>query len=604
MTTRKFSKFVTINAMAMAVVAATALSTQAAVIMDNPAQIYPNDPSAWDNTTELWITTTDNQNTSMTLNDQGGITTVNVKDTNIGGGKGAVGKLTVTGSNAVWNSSSSLFVGRSFGSQATLDINDGATVNAGWLYIGDPIGSASSATTGTVTLTNGSTLTTTHGFYLGGTMGSSGTLNILSGSTFNSTGTASIAAAGAASSGILTVDGIGSKWNANGAINVGCYTDGHGELNISHGGAVDAGNNVVTVGSSGPGFLNITSGGTLISGGTTSIGNVLAAAYGNAIIDGDGSTWTLNGSLNALRGELTVSNGGMIVANGIATYTGGTPVFSLYFNGGILKPLKSIDEFLGGDFKALVLTDSGSRPALTMQVDVSSVGLNHVFTGTGGFAKTGTGTLTLNGNQAYTGLTDIKAGKLTGEASFAGSLTIRNGASYTPGGPSNQAPHYGVWNANIAGNYTQEHGATLTMDIGSAGSDLLTVGGHVTLDGILALVFHGSLDADYYVLIDNLGSSAITGMFSDILFGSNWVTLMSSDYLANGGTFELNNITYVLSATGNASTGSLYGGNDLILSIGPGDLGSIGPIGPAVPEPASLSLLGLGTAALIARRRK
>ncbi|MCL2641381.1 MAG: hypothetical protein FWD53_11080, partial [Phycisphaerales bacterium] len=513
MTTRKVSKFLAVHAMATAAVAATVLSppisVRAAILMENPAQISPDtDPAMWDDTTEVWIAKDSDQNASMILNGQGGITTVNIKNTIIGKGAHGTGELTVTGNGTTWNSDT-LYLGYTNGSNGFLYINDGASVTANRIDLSCPSGSSRYAqSTGSITLTNNSTLTGTGNVvYIGGVNGT-GIIDVLSGSTFNSKGIAIVGGATAGTSyGFVTVDGEGSTWNHDGNIEIALFYE-------------------------------------------TSIG------------------------------ELNISNGGLVAAKRLITLQG---TASINFNGGTLKPLVSEASFIHGKYHALTLTDTASRPALTMQVDDGlSVGVTQVFTGTGGIAKTGGGTFTLNGNQAYTGLTDVKDGTFMGKASFAGSLAVRDGGIYAPGGASNADK---VWTTNIAKNYTQNSGGTLMLDVGKNGSDMLVVGGNVSLGGILELVFNGKLDADYYVLIDNLGSKAVNGFFSDILFGNDWVELTYMVGTGGGGWFMVDDVTYYLTYAGDSATGSIYGGNDVILSL----TGS-GSYTPAVPEPASLSL--------------
>ena len=73
----------------------------------------------------------------------------------------------------------------------------------------------------------------------------------------------------------------------------------------------------VYVGYYGPGYLNITSGGTVSTGGITYIGNESAASgygSGTVTVDGSGSSWT-TGQLDvgyAGTGSLTISNGASV----------------------------------------------------------------------------------------------------------------------------------------------------------------------------------------------------------------------------------------------------------------------------------------------------
>jgi len=578
--------------MAMAVMAA--ISARADVTVVNPAYIAPDpDPSTWNSGVDLTIGTTAGQSASVTLDNgttDNAITSVDLASTYLGGANTADGNLTVTGNGATWHTTS-LLVGYRFGSTATLNIDNGGAVSATYFYIGRSAGSASFSTTGTVTLTNGSTAS---GFdvELGGAAASTGILNILSGSTFTSTGPTELAQESVGSSGIVNVNN--ATWNAGGTIYIGYTTGGTGELNISNGGVVNMGTNALNDGDLyGHGTLSITTGGTLITGGTSQLGGSINTTYGIVTIDGDGSSWTAtNGYIDVTRGVMTISNGGLVTANAILASSGGAVTTALFFNGGIFKPTSTAQpSCIGGAFDSLILTDTPTRPALTMQVDIASASLAEVFTGTGGITKTGTGTLTFNGAETYTGLTDVAAGKLMGETSFAGSLTVRDGAIYAPGGPNNVGPAFGAWTAHIGGGYTQESGASLLMDIGSLGSDMLVVNGDVSLDGDLFLHTNGTRNADFYVLIDNLGSDPVSGDFANIFLDGNLLTLTPMAGMNGGGSFLLNGTTYYFSYAGLASTGGALGGNDVILTT-------------IIPEPASLSILALGAATLFTRRRK
>ncbi|MCL2640612.1 MAG: PEP-CTERM sorting domain-containing protein [Phycisphaerales bacterium] len=151
---------------------------------------------------------------------------------------------------------------------------------------------------------------------------------------------------------------------------------------------------------------------------------------------------------------------------------------------------------------------------------------------------------------------------------------------------------WGFRNGGRVNNYSQNSNSILAMDIGSNTSSLLTVDGTVALDGNLFITTNGSLNAGWYTLIENLGSDPINGFFSDIFFNGDLVTLAPIDGTNGGGAFAVGSWIFAISYAGQSDTGSLFGGNDLILRAH------------LIPEPASLAILGLGALAMMVRRRK
>jgi len=180
------------------------------------------------------------------------------------------------------------------------------------------------------------------------------------------------------------------------------------------------------------------------------------------------------------------------------------------------------------------------------------------------------GTVTVDGkNSTWTNTNDLYVG-LDG----TGHLAITNNGQ-----------------VNVAGYYVQDRNSSLTMDIGSLGSGKLTVGNTVILDGDLFLTTNGPLNALYYTLIDNLGRDPIDGTFTSIFLNGEPLTLTTIDNTGGGGSFTFDGTTYYFSYTGQSSTGSIFGGNDLLIRN-------------AIPEPASLAILGLGIATMMRKIRR
>jgi autotransporter-associated beta strand protein len=114
-----------------------------------------------------------------------------------------------------------------------------------------------------------------------------------------------------------------------------------------------------------------------------------------------------------------------------------------------------------------------------------TITLNAPFSGVGGLAMSGPGTLALNGNSSYTGPTTIRGGTVAGTGSVQGDVTAQSASTLAPG------------SSVLAGTLTLG-GTSLTLNantnviklssdptqIGVNGNDLLSTLGNLTLSGV------------------------------------------------------------------------------------------------------------------------
>ncbi len=290
------------------------------------------------------------------------------------------------------------------------------------------------------------------------------------------------------------------------------------------------------------------------SGGTTIDDGVLIADNADSL--GTGAVAN-NGVLQVGEGELknTLSGTGSLVKTGTGeltlsgdnSYSGGTTI-----TGGTLTA-DHADSLGSGD-----IDNSGV-------LKVGEGELKNTLSGSGSLVKTGTGELTLSGdNNTYSGDTTIADGTLiaanvnalgSGNIDNSGTLMLdANGAFKL----ANITTHSGATTALAAGStlyasqLTQENGSTLSIDLGAATDDAMITADSVTLGGTLNISGIGNVtdswtpEAYTYTLIDS--DSAITSDFDDLTIAG--MNREDVDFLTiDGKVDETDNTNYDLTAS-------------------------------------------------------
>ncbi|WP_183062793.1 fibronectin-binding autotransporter adhesin ShdA [Salmonella enterica] len=460
-------------------------------------------------------------------------------------------------------------------------LGTGAVANSGVLQVGEGelentlSGSGSLVKTGTGELTlsgdnsysggttiSDGTLIADHADSLGtGAVANSGVLqvgegeleNTLSGSgSLVKTGTGELTLSGdnSYSGGTIISDGTLIADNADslgtGAVaNSGVLQVGEGELENTLSGT---GSLVKT----GTGELTL-SGDNSYSGGTTISDGTLTADHADLL--GTGAVAN-SGVLQVGEGELenTLSGSGSLVKTGTGeltlsgdnSYSGGTTI-------------------IGGTLTADHADSLGTGAVANSGVlQVGEGELENTLSGSGSLVKTGTGELTLGGDNSYSGDTTIADGTLiaanvnalgSGNIDNSGTLMLdANGAFEL----ANITTHTGATTALAAGStlnagqLTQEDGSTLSIDLGAATDDAVITADSVTLGGTLNVTGIGSVtdswtpEAYTYTLIDS--DSAITSDFDDLTIAG--MNREDVDFLTiDGKVDEADNTHYDLTAS-------------------------------------------------------
>ncbi|MBM8154889.1 fibronectin-binding autotransporter adhesin ShdA [Salmonella enterica] len=505
-------------------------------------------------------------------------------DNNVTGGgqivKSGSDELIVTGDNTY--SGGTTISGGTLTADHADSLGTGTIANSGVLQVGEGelentlSGTGSLVKTGTGELTlsgdntysggttiTGGTLTADHADSLGsGDIDNSGVLQVGEGELKNTlSGTGSLVKIG---TGELTLNGD-NDYSGGTTIDDGVLiadnADSLGTGAVANNGVLQVGEGELKNTLSGTGSLVKTGTGELTlngdndySGGTTIDDGVLIADHadslGTGAIDNSGVLQVGEGELkNTLSGtgSLVKIGTGELTLNGDNDYSGGTTI-----DDGTL--IANHADSLGTG----AIDNSG-----VLQVGEGE--LENTLSGSGLLVKTGTGELTLSGdNNTYFGDTTIAGGTLiaanvnalgSGNIDNSGTLMLdANGAFEL----ANVTTHSGATTALAAGStldagqFTQEDGSTLSIDLGAATDDAVITADNVALGGTLNVTGIGSVtdswtpEAYTYTLIGS--DSAITSDFDDLTIAG--MNREDVDFLTiDGKVDEADNTHYDLTAS-------------------------------------------------------
>lgn len=409
-------------------------------------------------------------------------------------------------------------IGAGGGSRGVADISGGTftaldAAGDGGIYVGENgIGTLNVRGAGQVSVTG---TTTGGGLRIGNGAATLGIVNLNTGGTITAN-RVSRGNQGAASTAILNFNGGRLNAQQNNATFLTNITSAF----IHAGGAtIDDGGFAVTVAQ--PLLAPINNGVTAIavaSGGSNYLGAPILTISG-----GTGTNCTAVANMvsdGSANGTLSV---GSITITGPGSYTVDPTTVS----------------FLGGGQNVTVATAG----AITTAANTS-----------GGLTKLGSGTLTVNGVNTYTGTTTVSAGTLGGAGTFVGPVVVASGATLAPG-------NNGIGTMTLGASPSLNAGSTIVAELNRTNaqtSDRLVVSGALAYNGTLVLKNVGTpLQTGNTFTLFN--ASSYSGSFTLVSQTLGQVVTWNTSQLAVNGTISVDSVAPI-------SVGANVAGNTLTLT--------------------------------------
>jgi len=256
---------------------------------------------------------------------------------------------------------------------------------------------------------------------------------------------------------------------------------------------------------------------------------------------GGGGVFTAGGDWSGFSGSIYFATGNGL-REGSATFGSSNAVWNLGNAGGIYNKNGGATIYLGalfGDASA-GLSGASTAPASLTTYAVGGVNTNSIFNGVisdGGAGATalvfnGPGSLTLTGNNPFSGNTTVNGGALyldnnTGSGSGSGSVSVSSGAML--GG-----------NGTIGGQVSLSAGATLSP--GSSGSGTLTITNDLGLNNASILQFELGSNRDQVVVTGDLTLGGNLNVSAAAGFGPGTYTLFTYGGALSVGVLNLGNV--------------------------------------------------------------